>query len=83
MTRGRRWARALTQRCVWARAVKVGIVAGALQILVNQGDHWLNRRIDGALILKTLVTPLIATTVALASAAGVYADNLAEDSPHE
>jgi len=45
---------------------------GALQILVNQGDHWWRMQVDGVIVVKTVTTPLIALGVALFSAAGSF-----------
>jgi hypothetical protein len=62
----------LSHRGVWKRSLIIGLIVGALQILVNQGDHWWRMQIDGVILLKTVTTPLIAISVALFSAAGSY-----------
>ena len=74
------WRRALSQRAVWRRSLKIGLVWGATQILVNQGDQWIRGRVDAVVVVKTLITPLIAIGVALYSAAGTYVQMKAEGS---
>ena len=66
------WKQALSHRGVWKRSLIIGLIVGALQILVNQGDHWWRMQIDGVIVVKTVTTPLIAISVALFSAAGSY-----------
>lgn len=66
------WRHALTQRAVWRRSLIIGLSVGAVQIAVNQGDVWLHHEISLRLVVKTLVTPLIAISVALFSGAGAY-----------
>lgn len=65
---------ALRQRVVWNRGLGVGLSVGALQILVNQGDAWLCEEITGGLVLKTILCPTIAVSVAVLSAASMYAE---------
>lgn len=62
----------MSQRGVWRRSLAIGLTVGTVQILVNQGDHWWRWQVDEVIVLKTLITPLIATSVALFSAAGSY-----------
>jgi hypothetical protein len=66
------WRQALSHRGVWRRSLIIGLIVGAIQIVVNQGDHWWRMQIDGVILLKTVTTPLIAISVALFSAAGSY-----------
>ncbi len=66
------WKQALMERGVWRRSLMIGLTVGVLQILVNQGDHWWRFQVDAVIVLKTLMTPLIAIGVALFSAAGSY-----------
>ncbi|MEK6257511.1 MAG: hypothetical protein AABP62_02730 [Planctomycetota bacterium] len=66
------WRQALSQRGVWQRSLVIGLPVGVVQILVNQGDHWWRLDVDAVIVLKTLMTPLIATSVALLSAAGSF-----------
>ena len=74
------WRQALSQQAVWRRSLKIGLVVGATQILVNQGDHWWQGRVDAVVVVKTLITPLIAIGVALYSASGTYVQMKAERS---
>ena len=66
------WKQALSERGVWRRSLVIGLTVGVIQILVNQGDHWWRLQIDAVIVLKTLMTPLIAIGVALFSAAGSF-----------
>jgi len=68
------WKQALTHGGVWRRSLIVGLTVGAIQVLVNQGDHWLHGRVDGTLVVKTLITPLIGLSVALFSCAGAFVE---------
>lgn len=68
------WKTALSSRGVWKRSLVIGLTVGAIQVLVNQGDHWLHWRVDTAVVLKTLMTPLIGLAVALFSAAGAFVE---------
>jgi hypothetical protein len=72
MTNRMLWRQALTQKEVWQRSLMIGLPVGFVQILVNQGDHWCRLDVDMVIVLKTLATPLIATSVALLSAAGSF-----------
>jgi len=66
------WSTALTARRVWARALMIGLPVGFLQICVNQGDLWLHGSITRIVVIKTIITPLIAIGVCLVSAASAY-----------
>ena len=66
------WSTALTARRVWARALAIGLPVGLLQICVNQGDVWLHGSVTRVVVIKTIITPLIAIGVCLASAASAY-----------
>ena len=66
------WGQALRERRVLRRSLWIGCTVGAIQILVNQGDHWWRHQVDSVVVVKTLATPLIAIGVALFSAAGSY-----------
>jgi len=66
------WRRALRERSVWLRAVKLGLTVGCLQAAINQGDHWLSGRVNHAVVLKSIVSPLIGFTLVLFSAAQTW-----------
>lgn len=68
------WGEALTSWPVWRRSLTIGLLIGFVQIAVNQGDLWVRLQISSTLILKTLVTPMIAISVALFSSAGAYVE---------
>jgi hypothetical protein len=63
------WWHALTQGAIWRRALVIGLVAGFLQVAVNQGDVWWRGVADGRVIFKTVMSPLIALGLALMAAA--------------
>ena len=66
------WLPALAVRAVWQRALMIGLPVGFLQICLNQGDHWLHGTLTRVIILKTILTPIIAVAVCLVSAASTY-----------
>lgn len=66
------WAEAFRQRSVWMRAVRLGLSVGFLQAVVNQGDHWMSGAVDGTVLLKSIVSPLIGFTLVLVSAAETW-----------
>ena len=66
------WTRALCQRSVWLRAVRLGLTAGLLQAAVNQGDHWLSGAVDRTVVIKSIISPLIGFTLVLVSAAETW-----------
>ena len=68
------WKQALTHWGVWKRSLVIGLTVGGIQVIVNQGDHWLHWQVDGVVVVKTLITPLIGLSVALFSAAGAFVE---------
>jgi hypothetical protein len=74
------WRQAFAQRSVWMRAVKLGLTTGLLQASINQGDHWLGHTVDGRVIVKTIVSPLIGFTLVLVSAAETWVQRTIEQS---
>ena len=71
------WAQALRQRSVWLRAVRLGLSVGFLQAVVNQGDHWFSGSVDRAVLVKSIVSPLIGFTLVLVSAAETWVQRTA------
>lgn len=69
------WAEALIQPTVWRCASVFGLPIGLLQAVLNQGDLWLRHAVNGAVIAKTIISPLVTFTVALISAAGNEVEN--------
>jgi hypothetical protein len=67
---------ACRQPAVWLRAAKLGLVVGLIQVSLNQGDHWLRGEVSSALIIKTILSPLLSFGIAFASAAATQAENL-------
>ena len=74
------WGQALGQRSVWLRALKLGFTTGLLQAAVNQGDRWLAHTVDGTVVIKTIVSPLIGFTLVLVSAAQTWVHRSVEQS---
>jgi hypothetical protein len=70
------WLVALKTKAVWLRAAKWGVPAGLLQAVINQGDFWLSHTVDAAVVTKTIISPLVTFSVALISAAGMYAEKM-------
>lgn len=72
------WAQAFRQRSVWLRAVRLGLSVGFLQAVVNQGDHWMIGAVDGTVLLKSIVSPLIGFALVLVSAAETWVQRTEE-----
>ena len=66
------WGRALRQKSVWFRAVKLGLSVGLLQATINQGDHWWHGEFTSRVVAKSIVSPLIGFTLVLFSAAETW-----------
>ena len=67
---------ACRQPAVWIRAAKLGLVVGIIQVSLNQGGHWLRGEITTAVIIKSILSPLLSFGIAFASAAATHAENL-------
>ncbi|HKB56948.1 MAG TPA: hypothetical protein VKC51_05100 [Lacunisphaera sp.] len=72
---------ACRQPAVWSRAIKLGLVVGLIQVVLNQGDHWLRHEVDAAVIVKTILSPLLSFSIAFASAAATHVENLQRTAP--
>ena len=85
-TRRALWSLAFRQRSVWLRAVKLGLTVGLLQAVINQGDHWLAHAVDGRVLAKSIISPLIGFTLVLFSAAATWVERtterLTDGTPH-
>ena len=66
------WLAAMRQRTVWMRVLKVGLPVGVLQAVLNQGDVWYHHQATGLTLFKTLISPLVTSSVALVSAAATW-----------
>ncbi|MBE2214876.1 MAG: hypothetical protein IAE82_13465 [Opitutaceae bacterium] len=62
------WRATLRDRSVWLRSLRIGLPVGALQIAVNQGDHWLTGHVTSAVVIKTIAAPAISIGIALVAA---------------
>jgi hypothetical protein len=72
----RSYWQACRQPAVWARAARLGLVVGLIQVSLNQGDHWLRGEITTAVIIKSILSPLLSFGIAFASAAATQDENL-------
>jgi hypothetical protein len=68
------WLTAFRQRSVWRRAACLGLSIGVLQAVINQGDLWWRDAVNGVVVAKTIVSPLVTFGVALISAAATQVD---------
>jgi hypothetical protein len=69
------WRGALARAATWRRGLALGLPVGALQVTVNQGDVWLRGGADAVVVVKTILSPLIAVGIAVASAAWAAGPN--------
>lgn len=74
LSRRRLWALALEQPSVWKRAATLGLSVGVLQAVLNQGDYWVTHSVNAAIVAKTIISPLVTFSVALASAASTWVE---------
>jgi hypothetical protein len=72
---------ACRQPAVWARAAKLGLVVGFIQVSLNQGDHWLRHEVDAVIVAKSILSPLLSFGIAFASAAATHVENLQRSAP--
>ena len=72
------WWLALRQRSVLRRALKLGFIVGLLQAAINQGDHWLAHAVDGRVLAKSIISPLIGFTLVWFSAAATWVEKTLE-----
>jgi hypothetical protein len=78
---GRIYWQACRHPAVWVRAAKLGLVVGLIQVSLNQGDHWLRGDITTAVVIKSILSPLLSFGIAFASAAAPHAENLPRSAP--
>jgi hypothetical protein len=67
---------ACRQPAVWARAAKLGLVVGVIQVSLNQGDYWLSGQVTTLIVIKSILSPLLSFAIAFASAVATQAENL-------
>ena len=70
MTRRELWIRSLRDPATWGRAFRVGAPVGLLQAAIHQGDAWVRLAVDAAVVVKTIVSPLVGFALVWAGAAG-------------
>jgi hypothetical protein len=71
-TRRQQYFAACRDPQVWRRTLLLGLPVGFLQAALNQGDHWLQHRVDGVVILKTILCPFLSCAIALVSALATH-----------
>jgi len=67
---------------VWARAAKLGLVVGLIQVLLNQGDHWLRHEVDAVIVAKSILSPLLSFGIAFASTLATQVAELRRQNSH-
>lgn len=63
---------ALLHPAVWRKAAPIGLTVGLIQVVINQGDHWLHHEVTNAVIIKSILSPLVTLSVAVASAIATH-----------
>ncbi len=81
-SRWRLWSLALQQASVWKRAATLGLSVGVLQAVLNQGDYWVSRTVTLAIVIKTIISPLVTFSVALVSAASMWVEKQTPPANH-
>ena len=66
----RDFLRLALRRDVLRRSTAYGVLVGGLLIAINQGDHLLAGDLDGAIVLKLILTPLVPFCVSTFSSVG-------------
>ncbi len=72
------WRGVLTRRATWRRGLTLGLPVGLLQVTVNQGDLWVRGAADAAVVVKSILSPMITVGIAVASAAWAAAPHYPE-----
>jgi hypothetical protein len=65
---------------VWRRALVLGLPVGFMQAALNQGDHWWQHHVDGAVVIKTILCPLLSCTIVFVSTIAALAGKPLEPS---
>lgn len=68
------WKQTLTMRWIWIRSLKIGACVGLLQVMIHQGDVVLQQGISWALVMKSIVSPILAFAVAFYATASTQVD---------
>ncbi len=68
------WKDALRASEVWRRSLRISVIVGTLQVLINQGDAWFDGGVTVSVVIKTIATPLVTFSVAFYAAASTYMD---------
>jgi phosphate/sulfate permease len=62
------WRESLLAPRVWRSATYYGLPAGLIQAALNQGDHWLTGQVTTAVVVKSVISPLVGFGVAFIAA---------------
>lgn len=81
-TRGELWRKALLQGSVWKRALRLGLTAGLIQATINQGDAWARGAVGPAVVVKSIVSPLVGFLLVLIASAATCVENFRKGSGH-
>jgi hypothetical protein len=54
---------------IWRYTLLLGLPVGLLQAALNQGDHWWRHEVNGAIIAKSILSPVLSCSIAFTSAA--------------
>jgi len=74
MLRNSLWCAAQRRGSVWTRAAVVSLPVGCLRALLRQGDLWWQHRVDGVVLAKTILSPLVTLGVAVMSCAATWVE---------
>lgn len=72
------WLASMRQRVVWMRVLKVGLPVGILQAVINQGDVWYHDQATGLTLAKSIISPLVTSSVALVASAATWVEKQRE-----
>jgi hypothetical protein len=75
------WRSNVLRNGAWKRGLIVGLIAGGLQATIHQGGAWLRLEVDGQVLFKTLLSLVIAVTVALSAVAVASRPETSSTSP--
>jgi hypothetical protein len=67
-SRRQRYLAACRDPRIWRQTLLLGLPVGFMQAALNQGDHWWRQHVDGAVIVKTILCPLLSCAIAFVSA---------------
>ena len=83
LSRRTTWRHSLLSPEVWKRSACYGLPAGVIQVALNQGDSWMTGHVTGAVVMKTILSPLVGFAVAFVAAVTTHHETsrLATEAP--